>query len=117
MRPDLLSSPLAKGEALLHRGGHGSGQLGGVIAQGIIPAGHGGLYAHLQIPQPAERADHTPTDLLYHRCHIGIAGWLDREKAGFALLVGAIEIDTFKANHVEMQIEIKGTSETLDKCD
>jgi hypothetical protein len=23
--PDLLSSPLAKGDALLHRGGHGSG--------------------------------------------------------------------------------------------
>jgi hypothetical protein len=33
--PHPLSRPLAKGEALLHRGRQGLGQLGGVIAQGI----------------------------------------------------------------------------------
>jgi hypothetical protein len=31
--PNLLASSLAKGDALLHRGHHGAGQLGGVIDQ------------------------------------------------------------------------------------
>ena len=57
--PDLLSSPLAKGEALLHRGGHGAGQLGGVIAQGIIVGGHSRVEASLQVSQLAELA-HDP---------------------------------------------------------
>ena len=29
--PDLLASPLAKGDALLHRGRHGAGEFGGVV--------------------------------------------------------------------------------------
>src|SRR5690242_12219916 len=42
--PDLVAGPLPEGEALLHRGRHGAGELRGGLAQGIIPGGHGGLH-------------------------------------------------------------------------
>jgi hypothetical protein len=45
--PDLLASPLAKGEALLHGGRQGPGELGRIIDQRIISRGHGGLRACL----------------------------------------------------------------------
>src|SRR5262249_15018001 len=115
--PYLLARPLPPGEALLHRGRHGAGELGGGVAQGVIPGGHRGFHTRFQRAQPAARADDPPTDLLHHRCHSRIAGWLDREQAGFALLVGTIELDPFKVNHVAMQIAIAGTAETLDPCD
>src|SRR5262249_17445272 len=46
--PDLLASSLATGDALLHRGGHGTGELGCVIDQRIISRGHGGDDARFQ---------------------------------------------------------------------
>ena len=46
--PDLLASSLATGEALLHRGGHGTGEFGCVIDQRIISRGHGGDDARFQ---------------------------------------------------------------------
>ncbi len=51
--PHLLTCSLPTGEALLHRGGRGAGELGRVIDQRIIPRSHGGVDARLQIPQMA----------------------------------------------------------------
>jgi len=51
--PHLLTCSLPTGDALLHRGGHGAGELGRVIDQRIIPRSHGGGDARLQIPQMA----------------------------------------------------------------
>jgi hypothetical protein len=72
--PDLLSSPLAKGDALLYRGGHGSGQLGGVIAQGIIVGGHSRVEASLQVSQLAELAHDPMADLRDDCGNVGIRG-------------------------------------------
>ena len=49
--PHPLSRPLAKGQALLHRGRQGLGQLRGVIAQGIMPRGHHVIRARFQVAQ------------------------------------------------------------------
>jgi hypothetical protein len=51
--PDLLAGPLPKGDALLDGGRYGTGQLGGVIDQRIIPRGQGVVETHLQIPEVA----------------------------------------------------------------
>ena len=51
--PHLLTGSLSKGDALLHRGSQGAGELGRVIDQRIMPRSHGGIDARLQIPQMA----------------------------------------------------------------
>jgi hypothetical protein len=42
--------------------------------------------------------------VVHHRCHIGIGGRLDREKARLQAHGGAIEVDAFKKEDVEMQM-------------
>ena len=105
------------GDALLDGGRHGTGELRCGVAQGIIPGGHGGLDARLQIAQPAERADDPPTDLLDHGGDVGVGRGLAREKAGCATFVGAIEIDPLQEEQWKLQIEIEGTAKALDKGD
>jgi len=52
----------------------------------------------------AELAEDPMADFLNHVCHVGIAGRLDREKAGRAALVGAIEIDPLEEDAMEMEV-------------
>src|SRR5262249_24147061 len=80
--PDLLAGPLPTGDALLHGSRHGAGERGCVVAQRIIPGGHGGLHARLQISEPTQRTDDAMADFLQHVGHVGIAGRLALEKAG-----------------------------------
>jgi hypothetical protein len=96
------SYPLAKGDALLNRGCHGAGELRFVVEQRIMPGGHGDIHARFQISQPAERTDDPPTDLLDHVCHVGIAGWLTLDKAGFESLVRTIEKNALHEDHMIM---------------
>jgi hypothetical protein len=65
----------------------------------------------------AELTDDPMADFLKHVCHIGIAGRVDREKAGLEALVGAIEIDPLEEDTMKMEIEIEGTPKTLKKRD
>jgi hypothetical protein len=51
--PDLLASPLAKGDALLDGGRQGTGELGRVVAQGVIAGGRRRVEARLQVSQPS----------------------------------------------------------------
>jgi hypothetical protein len=53
----------------------------------------------------AELPDDPPTDLLDHLGHIGIAGRLDLEKAGFAPLIWASEIDPLQKQEVEVEVQ------------
>src|SRR5262249_18912879 len=64
--PDVLPGPVPEGDALLHRGRHGAGELWCRVTQGVIPGGHGGLQARLQIPQPTQlpRTFRTPLEPL-----------------------------------------------------
>jgi len=55
--PHLLPCPLAKGQALLHRGRQGLSELRRVIAPGIMPRGHHVIRASLQVSQPPQRAE------------------------------------------------------------
>jgi hypothetical protein len=59
-----LAGPFSAGDALLHGGRHGAGELRGGVAQRVIPGGHGGVHTRLQIPQPAQFPDDPSTDLL-----------------------------------------------------
>ena len=115
--PDLLSSPLPKGDALLHRGGHGSCQLGGVIAQGIIIGGHRRVEASLQVSQLAELAHDPMADRRDDRGDIGIGGRLGFDKTRLEALVGAIKVDALKKDTMIMPMQIESTPETLDKGD
>ena len=72
--PDLLASPLPKSNALLYRSRQGPGQLGGVVAQGVIAGGRRCAEARLQVSQPPQRTDDPPADRLDHRGDVGIAG-------------------------------------------
>src|SRR5262249_45154353 len=54
--PDLLAGPLPKSNALLYRGRQGTGQLGGVIHQGVIAGRHRGVATRFEVPQLAELA-------------------------------------------------------------
>ncbi len=96
--PDLLASPLAKGEALLHRGGHSAGEFGAVVTQGIMPRGHHVIRASVQIPNLPQRPDDAPTDLLDHGGDVGIAGRLACDKARPQSLGRAVHIDACKEN-------------------
>jgi hypothetical protein len=69
---DLLPGPFPEGEALRDRGRHGTGELRLGVAQRIISGSHPAIHARFQIPQPAERADDPPTELLEHRGNVGI---------------------------------------------
>ena len=113
--PDLLSSPLAKGDALLHRGGHGSGQLGGVIAQGIIVGGHSRVEASLQGSQLVELAHDPMADLRDDRGNIGIGRRLACDKAWREARLSAIEVDALKEDVMEMEVQIDGTAKALVK--
>src|SRR5215510_16474964 len=115
MRPDLLSSPLAKGEALRHRGGHGSGQLGSVVTQGVIACRHSGIEARFQVPQLAELAHDPMADLRDDRGNIGIGGRLACDKAWHEVRLSAIEVDALKEDAREMEVHIDGTAKALDK--
>src|SRR5215813_693571 len=112
-----LASPFSEGDALLHGGRHGAGELRGGVAQGIIPGDHGSLQARFQVAQPAERADHPPADVLYHRCDSGMAGRLAREKAGLQAHGGALEVDTLYEDAMAMEVHIERTAKTLEKRD
>src|SRR5262249_33731099 len=68
--PHGLASPLATGDALLHRGRHGARERRLVVPQRIILRGHGGLYACLQIPQPTQLADDALADRLDDRRNV-----------------------------------------------
>jgi hypothetical protein len=68
----VLSGPLPTGDALRDGGRHGAGELGLVVTQRILPRGHGVVDAHLQVSQPAQRADNPPTDRLDHGCDVGV---------------------------------------------
>jgi hypothetical protein len=65
--PYPLPGPLAKGNALLHRGGQRPGQLGIVTCERIVTRGHHLLRVRFEIPQRAEGADNAPTDRLKDR--------------------------------------------------
>jgi hypothetical protein len=53
----------------------------------------------------AELTDDPMADFLHDGCHIGIAGRVDREKAGLEALVGAIEIDPREEDTMKMEME------------
>src|SRR5262249_34565126 len=102
--PDLLASSLAKGDALLHRGGHGTGELGCVIDQRIISRGHGGDDARFQVPELPQFADDPPADRLDLRGDVGIVRRLALEKARLEALGSAIEIDPLEEDAMEMKV-------------
>ena len=105
--PDLLSSPLAKGEALLHRGGHGAGELGSVVTQGVIACRHSGIEARFQVPQLAELADDPMADLRDDRGNIGIGGRLACDKTWREARLSAIEVDALKEDAMEMEVGVR----------
>jgi hypothetical protein len=115
--PDVLAGPVPDGDAVLDGGGQGAGELRGGVAQRIIPGGHGGLQARLQIPQPAERADHAATDLLEDRGDVTIGRRRAREQAWFAPFGSAIEGDTLHEDAMEMEVHIERTAKALDEGD
>jgi hypothetical protein len=96
--PDLLAGPFPKGDALLHRGRHGTGEFGGVIPQWVITCRHRGVEAHFQVPQLTELAHDPMADRLDHGGNVGIGRRLTCDKAWRAPLVGAIQIDPLKAD-------------------
>src|SRR6266568_6640500 len=108
----LLASPVPKGDALLHGGRHGTGELWCVLHQGIIACRHRRVATRFEVPQRAELADDSMADRLDYRGDVGIAGRLALEKARLAALVGAIQIDALEEDAMEMEIEIDGTAET-----
>ena len=80
--PHLLSRAFAKGNALLHRGGHGMGELGGGVDQRII-ARHHGVEAYCQVPELSQCADNPPADLLDHRGDVRVHQGKDRLETPF----------------------------------
>src|SRR5215471_11872180 len=86
--PHLLAGPLAEGNALLHGGGHGTGQLRRVVKQGIISRGYGGVDARFQVPELPQFAHAAPAVLLDHVGDVGVSRGLARKKPRRAPLVG-----------------------------
>jgi hypothetical protein len=105
--PDLLASPLATGEALLHRGHHGAGERRGVIDQRIIPRGHGGAETRCQVSQVAQLTEDPPADRLEDCRNISIGGRLPLAKPGRAPLVGALQRDPLQEDHMNMAIGVR----------
>ena len=69
------------------------GELGCIIDERIISRGHRGVEARFQVPELPQCADDAPADLLDHVGDGGVRRWLAWEKAWWAPLVGAIQID------------------------
>src|SRR5438128_7502532 len=103
----VLSSSFSTGDALLDRSRHGAGELWCGVAQGIIPGGHGGIHARLQIAEPTQLTDDAVTDLLEDRGNVRIAGRFDFDKAGLAARCGAIEVDTLHEDTMEMEVGVR----------
>src|SRR5439155_3958290 len=112
-----LASPLATGDALLHRGRHGARERRLVVPQRIIPGGQGGLHAGLQIPQPTQRTDDASADLLDDRSNVSIGGGLTLNKTWPQSLSSAVHIDALHEDAMEMEVHIDRTAKTLDKRD
>ena len=102
-----MAGPLPEGDALLHGGRQGTSELGGVLHQGVIACRHHGVETRFEVPQLAELTDDAMADFLKYVCHVGIAGRLDREKAGRASLIGTIQIDPLQEDEVEMEIGVR----------
>ena len=113
--PDLLAGPLPTGKALRDRGGQGAGEGGLVDHERIIPRGHGGVAARLQVSQVAQRTDDAPADRLHHLGNVRIAGRLALDKARFEARLGAIERDALKKDTMKMDMQIDGATAALDK--
>jgi hypothetical protein len=105
--PDPLTGPLPKGDALRDGGRQGPGKLGGVLHQGVITGRHRGVATRFEVAQMAELTDDAVADFLHHVCHVGIAGRLDREKAGLEARLGAIEVDALKKEDMKMEMQEK----------
>ena len=105
--PDLLAHPLPKGDALRDRGRQGTGKRGCVLHQGVIACRHYGIETRFEVPQMAELTDDAMADFLKYVCHVGIAGRLDREKAGLEARFGAIEVDALKKDTMKMEIGVR----------
>src|SRR5262245_11248458 len=110
-----MAGPLPEGDALLDGGYHGAGEFWCRITQGIIPGGDGGLHVRFQIAQPAQQADDPPTDLLDDSGNVGVGRRCALEKAGLKAHGGAVEVDAFKKEDMEMQMHIQGAAKALDK--
>src|SRR6516225_12446915 len=108
-------TPFATSDALLNRSRHGAGELRSGVTQGIIPGGHGGLHARLQIAEPTQLTDDAVTELLEDRGNVRIARRFDCDKAGLAARCGAIEGDALYEDAMEMEVHIDRTAQTLDK--
>jgi len=93
--PHLLPRAFAKGDALLHRGRHGTGEFRCVVPQGVIACRHNGVEARFQVPELPQCAEDTPADLLDHRCNVGIGEWLALDKTRPQALGRAVYIDAF----------------------
>ena len=91
--PDLLTRSFTKGNALLYRSGHGAGQLGLVVPQGIIAARHRLVAERFQIAQFAQLADHSLADLRDDGGNVGIAAGIDLDKLRLEVLGRVIEVD------------------------
>jgi hypothetical protein len=74
--PHLLTSPLAKGDALLHGGGQRARELRGVIHQWVIACRDCGVEARFQVPALPQCADDAPADLLHHVGDGRVGRWL-----------------------------------------
>lgn len=98
--PDFLASLLPEGAMLLHRGGHGTGQLGHVVTQRIMPRRYHIIRANVQIPQLPQRADDASADRLDHSGDVGIAGRLAFDIPGLEALDGELEIDAYGEDHM-----------------
>jgi len=105
--PDLLAHPFPTGDALRDRGRQGTGERGFVLHQGVIACRHRRIATRFEVPQTAELADDPMADFLNHVCHVGIAGRLDRDKAGLAARLGAIEVDALKKDTMKMEIGVR----------
>jgi hypothetical protein len=75
-----------------------------------MPGGRGLFDSRLQVTQPTQRADNPPTDLLEDLGNVRIVGRLDLHKAWLAARPGAIEVDSRKKNHMEMEVQIHGAT-------
>ncbi len=114
-RHDLLSGPLAKGNALLHRGGHGASELRLVVPERIVARGHHVLGARLERAPRAQLADDPLADLLEDRGDLRIGGRLLGAKTWREPLGGAVLIDPLKEDQVVMQIQIDASTEALQE--
>src|SRR5262252_3212481 len=100
--PHLLPRSFAKGDALLHRGRQGAGELRCVVPQGVIACLHSGVEARFQIPELPQCADDTSADFLDHGGDVRVGRWLTLHKTWLEVLVGAIEIDPLEEDAFEI---------------